>query len=228
MNLLEINGLKVEYTRPDGSPWSVLEIPEWKCESASQTCIKGYSGSGKTTFLNVISGILLPTEGSVKLDGEDLTRLSESKRDLVRGRKIGFVFQTFNLLSGFTALENVILGSVFAGDPDEEPSITKTRALELLKNVGLAKRVHHRPQTLSSGEQQRVAIARALMNKPRLLLADEPTGSLDETNSGEVLKLIRELAASSGAALLLVTHDTNVMGAFDRVLDLKEINRAKH
>lgn len=228
MSLLELRDLKVDYTRPDGSSWTVLDVPDWKCEEGSMTCVKGHSGSGKTTFLNVISGILAPTTGSVKLEGQDLAMLAEAQRDLVRGRKIGFIFQTFNLLPGFSALENVILGSVFAGDPNEESAVSRKRAMELLQKVGLSHREHHRPRMLSSGEQQRVAIARALMNKPRLLLADEPTGSLDETNSGEVLRLIRELASTSGAALLLVTHDPAVMASFDKVLDLKQLNRASH
>ncbi len=223
MSLLEIRDLEVNYEKPDGSLLKILAIREFLLEPAAQVCIKGHSGSGKTTLLNVISGIRTPSKGSVKLDGADLSQLSEAGRDLARGRNIGFVFQTFNLLAGFTALENVILGSVFAGDQNEEDSVTQKRALDLLEKVGLRERVHHRPRMMSSGEQQRVAIARALINKPKLILADEPTGALDEVNSRDVLELILSLASASGAGLLLVTHDPAVMGRFSKVIDLKNI-----
>ncbi|MBI4025139.1 MAG: ABC transporter ATP-binding protein [Verrucomicrobia bacterium] len=223
--MLEIQNLKVEYARPDGSRFTVLHIPGFRLEGGAQVCIRGRSGSGKTTLLNVISGIKTPSAGTVKLDGKDLGSLGEAARDILRGQAIGFVFQTFNLLAGFTALENVILGSVFAGDPDEETSSVRRRALELLQKVGLTERAHHRPRTLSSGEQQRVAIARALINRPKLILADEPTGSLDEKNSGEVLDLMARLGLELRAALLLVTHDPAVMSRFVKVVDLKELNR---
>ena len=224
MSLLEVRDLKVEYPRTDGTHLSVLDVPEFKIEERSQVCIEGRSGSGKTTLLNVISGILSPTRGCVILDGASLELLNEAERDVMRGRKIGFVFQTFNLLSGFTALENVILGSVFAGDPNEDGADTKKRGCELLDKVGLSGRAHHRPGMLSSGEQQRVAIARALMNKPRLILADEPTGSLDDKSGREALDLILSLASASGAALLLVTHDPAVMARFSTVIDLARIS----
>jgi ABC-type lipoprotein export system ATPase subunit len=225
MSLLEIRDLQAEYRRPDGTQFTVLKIPEFKLESGSQTGMKGKSGSGKTTFLNVISGILLPVQGKVEVDGTDVTKLSETQRDQFRGSHIGFIFQTFHLLSGFTAVENVVLGSVFAGDPNEETATTKQRACHLLEKVGLADRMHHRPSMLSSGEQQRVAIARSLMNKPKLILADEPTGSLDEKSGNEVLELIRSLASSSGASLLLVTHDPSVMAQFSHVVDLSALNK---
>ncbi len=225
MSLLEIRNLKVEYRRPDGSRFTVLHIPEFRLQPAELMAIKGHSGSGKTTLLNVISGILLPTKGVVKLSGKDLAALREVERDRIRGQNIGFVFQTFNLLAGFTALENVVLGSLFAGDPNEETASTKNRAIELLHKVGLQDRMHHRPRTLSSGEQQRVAIARALINKPSLVLADEPTGSLDEKNGREVLDLILSLTSTTGAALLLVTHDPSVMKRFFKVVDLKDFNK---
>jgi ABC-type lipoprotein export system ATPase subunit len=226
MSLLEIRNLKVDFTRPDDTVLSVLEIPEFRIEPNTQTCIKGHSGSGKTTFLNILSGILTPTQGQVLFEGKDLPTLSETHRDQIRGRNIGFIFQTFNLLPGFTALQNVMLGSLFAGDPNENNASIRKRAEDLLKKVSLSMRAQFYPRTLSSGEQQRVAIARALMNKPKLLLADEPTGSLDETSSKEVLQLIQELASANSASLILVTHDPAVMTRFTRVVDLKELNRA--
>lgn len=226
MSLLEVRDLEVEHRRPDGSAWTVLKIPEFRVEASTQVCLKGRSGSGKTTLLNVLSGIRAPTRGSILMEGQDLSRLSEARRDLFRGAHFGFIFQTFNLLPGFTALENVILGSVFAGDPNEEPSSTRERASDLLKKVGLGDRMGHRPCMLSSGEQQRVAIARALMNRPKLVLADEPTGSLDERNGLEVLELIRTLLEECKASLLIVTHDPAVMARFKTVVDLKDLNKA--
>jgi ABC-type lipoprotein export system ATPase subunit len=224
MTLLKIKDLKVSYQRQSKNPVPVLNIPEMEIQGGEQIALKGRSGSGKTTLLNVVSGILSPYDGSVMVQGQELKALNEVDRDMFRGRHIGFIFQTFHLLQGFTALENVVLGSVFSGDPDEEPSDTKKRARELLKKVGLEHRQNHFPRMMSSGEQQRVAIARALLNKPKLVLADEPTGSLDEKNSAEVLELIITLTEASGAALLLVTHDPAVMNRFSKVLDLKLLN----
>jgi ABC-type lipoprotein export system ATPase subunit len=225
MRLLEVKDLKVTYTRPNGNPFTVIHIPEFDIKEGEQMALKGRSGSGKTSLLNAISGILGLYEGSVLLLGKELKNLKEAERDTFRGKNIGFIFQTFHLLQGFTALQNVVLGSVFAGNPDEETSVTLQRARELLKRVGLSDREHHHPRMMSSGEQQRVAIARALINKPKLILADEPTGSLDEKNGGEVIDLIKELCSASGASLLLATHDPVVMGGFARVVDLKELNR---
>lgn len=224
MTLLEIRDLKVDYTRPDGGKISILNIPRFDLDASAQVCLRGRSGSGKTTLLNVIAGLLTPSRGKVTLDGVSLTALSEAQRDGVRGKKVGIVFQTFNLLPGFTALENVLLGSVFAGDPDEEAAETRKRALALLKQVGLEERIQHRPRMLSAGEQQRVAIARALINKPRLILADEPTGSLDQKSGEAALDLLLRLSADLGAALLLATHDPAVMARFWRVVELKELN----
>jgi len=225
MSLLRIRDLSAGYRRENGEKFTILQIPEFTIESPSQVCMKGRSGSGKTTFLNAISGILIPFSGSIQLDEVELTKLGEAQRDITRGKKIGFIFQTFNLISGFTSLENVILGSVFAGDPNEEASNTRKRAEELLNKVGLSDRLNHFPGQLSSGEQQRVAIARALINRPKLILADEPTGSLDETTGKLVLELICKLTSESKAALLLVTHDPSVMDRFERIVDLKELNR---
>ncbi len=225
VSLLEIQNLKVDYARPDGLPLTVLHISELKIEAHEPLALKGRSGSGKTSLLNVISGILTPYTGSVVLLGQELKSLEEAQRDTFRGQNMGFIFQAFNLMPGFSALQNVVLGSVFAGDPNEKPSTTLERAHELLKRVGLSDRAYHHPQRLSSGEQQRVAIARALINKPKLILADEPTGSLDEKNSNEVIDLILELSSISGASLLLATHDPLVMARFSRVVDLKELNR---
>lgn len=225
MALLEVRDLLVEYRTPDGGVLRALDVRRFDLAAGERRCLRGRSGSGKTTLLNAISGIRLPTAGCVRLDGKEITALAENARDRLRGRTIGFVFQAFHLLPGFTALQNVVLGSVFAGNPEEESAATLRRARDLLRAVGLEARMHHRPASLSAGEQQRVAVARALMNRPKLLLADEPTGSLDAAQAGAVLDLILRLADEAGAALLLVTHDAAVMARFGGVTDLESLAR---
>ena len=181
--------------------------------------LSGSSGSGKTTLLNLIAGILQPDEGRVELDGRSISGANEALRDRLRAELMGYIFQTFNLLEGYTCLENVLLGMSFGGKPD------RARAVELLGRVGLSSRLEYFPRQLSSGQQQRVAVARALANQPKLVLADEPTGNLDPENAAEVLALIRDTCKENGAALLLVSHDKSVLGQFEEVRDLSEINQ---
>lgn len=181
--------------------------------------LSGSSGSGKTTLLNLIAGILQPDEGRVELDGRSISGANEALRDRLRAELLGYIFQTFNLLQGYTCLENVLLGMSFGGKPD------RARAVELLGRVGLSRRLEYFPRQLSSGQQQRVAVARALANQPKLVLADEPTGNLDPENAAEVLALIRDTCKENGAALLLVSHDKSVLGQFEEVRDLSEINQ---
>jgi ABC-type lipoprotein export system ATPase subunit len=188
--------------------------------AGQEVALRGESGSGKTTFLNLIAGILRADAGEIRIDGEMMTGLAEPGRDQVRARKLGYVFQTFNLLQGFTCLENVLLGMKFG------PGVDKRRAEELLKRVGLSERLHYYPRQLSSGQQQRVAVARALANHPNLVLADEPTGNLDHKNANDALRLIRETCRENGAALLLVSHDREVLAQFNGVQDFHAMNQA--
>jgi putative ABC transport system ATP-binding protein len=174
----------------------------------------------KTTFLHLIAGILAPDAGRITLAGHELTALGESARDRLRATALGYIFQTFNLLQGYTALENVLLGMSFG------PGADRARAESLLRRVGLGDRLDHYPRQLSTGQQQRVAVARALANQPKLVLADEPTGNLDSANATEVLRLIRETCAENGAALLLVSHDRDVLARFERQASLADLNRA--
>jgi putative ABC transport system ATP-binding protein len=220
MLILEIENLKKSYRSPDGEILEVIDVPGFALESGEQLALAGESGSGKTTFLNLIAGILRPDGGRISLDGEDVTALSEADRDRRRADKIGYIFQTFNLLQGYTALENVLLGMMFGKGTDREFALT------LLERVGLGDRAGYRPAQLSVGQQQRVALARALANRPALVLADEPTGNLDARTAGIAAALIKEMCAENGAALLLVSHDSNVLGNFAGVKDLCEINRA--
>ena len=220
MSLLEIRNLRKCYPSPEGSVQTVLDIAEFDLAAGEQVALAGRSGSGKTTFLNAIAGILTPDEGTIRIDGVDVTGLSEARRDALRAETLGYVFQTFNLLQGYSALENVTLGMAFGPGPD------KAFARTLLERLELGDRLDHRPRQLSVGQQQRVALARALANRPRLVLADEPTGNLDPVRAARALELLRELCAEQGAALLLVSHDQAVLDAFDTCLDLSEINRA--
>lgn len=218
--LLDITDLQKSFTAPDGDRTLIVDVPRFTLEAGEHVAVRGASGSGKTTFLNLIAGILQADTGRILLDGQDMATLSEGKRDRLRARTLGYVFQNFNLLQGYTALENVMLGMLFG------PGVDARHARGLLERVGLSHRINYRPAQLSIGQQQRVAVARALANKPKLVLADEPTGNLDQRHAGEALALIREVCRENGAALLLVSHDPTILGAFERSEDLGALNRA--
>ncbi len=218
--LLRLENLHKSYIEGDGRRLPVLEIERFEVSVGEQLAIVGRSGCGKTTLLHIIAGIARADRGNVLLDGINLTALSEAARDRVRAVKIGYVFQTFNLMSGFTALENVLLGMTFARKKKSE-----SRARELLGRVGLGDRLRHRPGQLSVGEQQRVAVARALANQPRLLLADEPTANVDPKNQQQIVDLIRSTCRQERVALIMVTHALDVAGQFARVERLETINR---
>jgi ABC-type lipoprotein export system ATPase subunit len=222
---VELRALKKQYVGPDGSIVPVIDVPKLLLGDGEQVALVGGSGSGKTTLLHLVSGILAPDSGQVLFQSAgsevDLSQLNEADRDVFRGRYIGYIFQTHHLLPGFTALENVLLGMSFSGRPAEP-----AWARELLAAVGLSERLNYKPARLSVGQQQRVAVARALANRPRVVLADEPTGALDVRNAQQVLELIRKLCAEIQATLVMVTHDPAISGQFPRVLSLAEINRA--
>jgi putative ABC transport system ATP-binding protein len=222
---VSLQQLKKRYVGPDGSVVPVIDVQSLELGDGEQVALIGTSGSGKTTLLHLIAGILAPDSGSIlfgtQQESTDIARLSEAQRDVFRGRNIGYVFQTHHLLPGFTALENVLLGMSFTGRAADKPW-----AVHLLKEVGLGDRLDYRPAKLSVGQQQRVACARALANRPRLVLADEPTGALDERNAQQVLELIRRLCAEVKASLLLVSHDLNIARQLPRVLSLADVNRA--
>src|SRR5580765_1917458 len=180
--MLQLRHVKKSYTEPDGGKLPILDIPQFEVKNAEQMALVGKSGCGKTTLLHTIAGITRADAGEIKIDGIDIANLSEAGVDKVRADRIGYVFQTFNLLPGFTALENVLLGMSFATG-----RVRLDRAKHLLERVGLAHRFHHRPAQLSVGEQQRVAVARALGNQPSLLLADEPTANIDTRHQQQVI-----------------------------------------
>lgn len=220
MELLEIKDLKKGFIAPDGTEHRVIDVPEFVLTQGQQVAIRGESGSGKTTFLNLIAGILRPDAGDIHLAGSNIATLGEADRDRHRAIHVGYIFQTFNLLQGYTCLENVLLGMAFG------PGVDRARAESLLQRVGLGDKLHHRPRQLSTGQQQRVAVARALANKPKLVLADEPTGNLDAKNAREAIELIQQSCKEENASLLLVSHDPAVLYAFDNVRVLTDINLA--
>lgn len=219
--MLTLQEVTKAFLQPDGTPLPVLDIPLFEVAEGEQVVLVGQSGCGKTTLLHVIAGISRPDAGRVKIDGWDIALMPEAECDQFRAQRIGYVFQTFNLLPGFTALENVLLGMTFAkGRADHH------WAKELLGRVGLAHRLTHRPPQMSVGEQQRVAVARALANHPKVLLADEPTANVDGGNQQQVIDLLRDTCREQQVALVLVTHSPQVAGQFSRVDRLEELNRA--
>ncbi|TWU56819.1 Lipoprotein-releasing system ATP-binding protein LolD [Rubripirellula tenax] len=220
-NLLQITDVVKSFPQPGGGRLNVLDVQRLSIAEGEQVALVGTSGGGKTTLLHLIAGLLTPDSGSIKLAGTELTRLSEQGRDRFRASTIGYVFQTFNLLPAFTALENVKLGMTFGRGGHDAG-----RAKELLGKVGLADRANYRPSQLSVGQQQRVAIARSLAGKPRLLLADEPTANVDPVSAESVLELIRSSCREENVAMLMVTHDMDVASKFDRIERLENINRA--
>jgi putative ABC transport system ATP-binding protein len=200
----------------------IVDIPSLRLEGGAQYAITGESGSGKSTLLNLLAGVLLPTSGSLRLGGAALQEMSERERDFFRSRRIGYIFQTFNLLPELTVLENIRLPLRFSGRHKSDESL-----VEMLDRVGLAGKASVAPGRLSVGQRQRVAVLRALVHDPELILADEPTGSLDQGNREKTLDLLLELCREGKRTLLLVTHDLAVAARFGHVLSFHAVNRAE-
>jgi ABC-type lipoprotein export system ATPase subunit len=221
MTMLVLENVRKSYVEPNGERLSILDIRRFEMLAGEQVVLRGRSGCGKTTLLNCIAGLTTVDAGRIVLNGRDVTGLPEATRDRFRASFIGFVFQTFNLLPAFTALENVMLGMTFTGGRQEVD-----RAKQLLADVGLGHRLTHKPRALSVGEQQRVAVARALANRPVLLLADEPTANVDPTHQQHIIDLLRGACEREKIAMLLVTHSPEVAQQFSRVEELEKVNRA--
>ena len=217
--MLKLENIKKSFVQPDKQRVPILDIPNFEIATGEQVVLIGPSGCGKTTLLHTIAGITKPDSGKVSLDQIELTRFSESVRDRIRADKLGYVFQTFNLLAGFSAYENVLLGMTFASKKK-----SPQRAKRLLEQVELSHRMGNKPHQLSVGEQQRVAVARALANRPSLLLADEPTANVDPGNQQQIVDLIKKSCREENIALLMVTHSMEVANQFDRVDRLDELN----
>jgi len=217
--MLKIRNLRKRFKNADGEISDVINIPDFSLPENFQLAVSGRSGSGKSTFLNLISGIIAQDSGEINFCDVNVSGLSESKRDSFRSKNIGYVFQTFNLLQGFTAIENVMLGMMFANNHNKE------KALSLLEQVGLSKKINNKPSELSVGEQQRVAIARAVANSPKLILADEPTANLDAKNGGLAIDLIKNICAENKISLLLVSHETDIINRFENKISFEDINK---
>jgi ABC-type lipoprotein export system ATPase subunit len=216
---IELVNICKSFPSADGNtPLQILNNINFCLKSNESTAIIGKSGTGKSTLLQICGGLDKPTEGSVLFNGTDISKLSDAKMSELRNRKIGFIFQANMLMEDFTALENVMIPAQIQGRRESE---CKPIAQDLLKQLGLEDRMNHYPAQLSGGEKQRVAIARALINDPDVILADEPTGSLDEENAKEVEDRLLEIVKSGNRTLLLVTHNMDFARRCDRILVLK-------
>ena len=195
---------------------NALDAVSFRCEKSEMISIMGPSGSGKSTMMNIVGCLDRPTSGVYRLDGQDVSRLSDNDLARVRNQKLGFVFQSYNLLPKLTALENVELPLIYAGKNHR-----RDHALEALESVGISKRARHHPSEMSGGEQQRVAIARALINNPLTILADEPTGNLDSQSSGAIMMLLQELC-KKGITVIVVTHEQDIAAYTQRTIYLRD------
>lgn len=219
MELLTIKNLRKDIVEHDGSKVTITHADGLLLAAGQQMLLTGPSGSGKTTLLHLIAGLLLPSAGEIVFNGVRVDNMQTEARDLWRGQHLGYVFQKLNLLEALTVEENIYLAGYVIR---REMTAVRNETQSLLQRVGLAAKAKCYPRQLSMGEQQRVAVARAVLNQPELLLADEPTASLDAANAAMVLELLRELCSSKATALLLSTHDQNVMRGFEHRFDLRQ------
>ena len=217
-NVIELRELQ-RYYKMGAETVKALDGVELEIRRGEYVSIVGPSGSGKTTLFNLVGGLDKPTKGNVFIDGVDISQLDAYELAWLRCRKIGYIFQSFNLIQVLTALENVSLPTVFAGTPHDEGL---EKAEKLLDQVGLSDRIHHRPTELSAGQQQRVAIARALANDPAIILADEPTGNLDLNTGMEIIDLLHGLNKMRGLTLVAATHDLKMIKASDRIVWMRD------
>lgn len=214
--MIEVSNLTKTYKAGD-SKFNALENASLTIEKGEFVAILGPSGSGKSTLMHLIGGLDKPSTGSIKVDGQDLGKLSGRKLATYRNEKIGFVFQFFNLLQGTSSLKNVILPLIYS----KKKFNRKTRATELLHQVGLGSKLKNKPNQLSGGEQQRVSIARALVNDPEIILADEPTGNLDSKTGATIFQLLKELN-QKGKTVIIVTHDNSIASQTKRIINVKD------
>jgi len=220
--ILALDGVGKQFAQPEASqPLDILRAIYLTVHRGDSLAIIGPSGSGKSTLLNIIGTLDRPSTGSVKLEGQDLGQLDDTKLADIRNEKIGFVFQSHHLLPQCTVLENVLVPTL-AGTHRAKRDGAPERALGWLKRLGLGERIHHRPSQLSGGERQRVAVVRALINQPRLLLADEPTGALDRASAQEMSRLLAGLNREDGVTLIVVTHALDLARQMKTVLELRE------
>lgn len=214
---ITVSRLRQHFRDPQGRLMLDLRIDEFALPAAAQCAVSGVSGVGKTTFMNLLAGLLPVQEGRLTIAGEELSGAGESARDRIRGRHIGLVFQRFHLLTGFSALENVVIAQNCAGDHD--PAFAR----ELLDRLELSSHRDQPPRQLSAGQQQRLAVARALANRPRLVLADEPTGNLDHHTASAAVQTLCNVCRQHRAALMIITHDPGIAASFERQFRLESV-----
>jgi len=202
-----LSSTNISFSYPDTS----FQFPDVKVEDKGHCLVLGKSGTGKTTFLHLLAGLLTPRTGEISIDGQVINQLSSSRLDQYRGKKIGIVFQKSYFIQAVSVMENLAWSQYLAGY-----TMDRERIIALLKRLGVDHHAHHHPSRLSIGEQQRVSIARAMINKPSVILADEPTSALDDQNAEEVIHLLEEQAALENAALIIVTHDARIKSHFDQ------------
>ncbi len=218
-DILTAKNITRDFVIGDGSVVKALRGVDINVAEGKLTILKGRSGSGKTTLINILGALDRPTSGEVIFDGEDITKLSDRKRDELRRYQMAFVFQSVALMSSMTAYENVDFGLRLAGVPADK---RKERVTKCLEEVGLAKRINHRPGELSGGEQQRVAIARALAHEPKIIFADEPTAELDSGTSHHIVELFKKLVLDEQMTIVMTTHDVSLLEIADRVYTLED------
>jgi putative ABC transport system ATP-binding protein len=216
--VLETKKLTKIYRKGKQNEVKALDRVNFKLEKGEFVALVGPSGSGKSTFMHLVGLLQRPTSGKILIGGKDVTAISKKFYPKIRARKIGFVFQGFNLIATLSALENVMLAGQYAGLPSKE---ARSRARKILTDLGLEGRMGHRPNELSGGQEQRVAIARALINNPEIILADEPTGELDSKNSNEIVKLLKGLS-QKGQTILIVTHNLEVARKADKIIKMQD------
>lgn len=216
--MIELKGVSKVYEL-GGEKIFALDHIDLKVDKGDFIAIVGPSGSGKSTLANIIGGLDEPDEGEVLADGANIAKVNDSALSDFRNKKIGFIFQSFNLQPTYTALENVMIPLIFAKIP---PGMRKKRAEECLKAVGLADRMNHRPNQLSGGQRQRVCIARALANSPEVIIADEPTGNLDSKKGQEIVSLLKELNQKAEITLIVITHDSSVARQAKKVIEIQD------
>jgi putative ABC transport system ATP-binding protein len=215
--MIELKNLRKDYTNENNTS-QIVNIFHLRIEDGEKVALMGASGSGKTTFLNLISGLVNADSGEIIVADQSLCSLSEARRDQFRANNIGYLFQSFHLLDGYSALENVELGMLFA-----EGVVNRQQAIDELSQLGLQDRLNHYPSQLSVGQQARVALARATVNRPRVILADEPTGALDSSNADEVIKLLFDHNERHGSTIVCATHDYELAAKFDRTINVSEL-----
>lgn len=221
--MINIKNVVMKY-QDNGTEIEALKIKKLKIEDGKKVAFIGSSGCGKTTLFNLISGMIVPTEGNIEVEDMNITDLTEAERDLYRANHIGYIFQEFNLFPEFTVMQNVTLPMTFSKRYSKKE--INELAKDMLKKVGMAEKANQKVKTLSGGEKQRVAIARSIVNKPNVILADEPTGNLDYKNGVKIMQLIMDIATEENATLIVITHNNSQLDMFDEVVNIEELNEA--